>query len=76
MRIELTKGLDNNFYVPKNQYNRNNTRIMRIDIDGNRISESDYYMMGPRQVHITKDILLSDRVYATIANIAIGNKIV
>lgn len=76
MRIELTRGKNNEFYIPKKQYARNELRIMSVDLGSRRLKEDEYYMMGPRKVHINIELNESARIYATIMDIKRGNKVI
>lgn len=75
MRIELTKGINNEFYIPLYKSQRIYLRIISIDIDGDKVDKKDYYMMGPRKVHINIPLKESNRVYAKIMDIERGNRL-
>lgn len=75
MRIELTKGKNNEWYIPLKRYARNELRIMKVDI-GRTLNEDEYHMMGPRKIHINIEIPPTVRVYATIMDIKKGNKLI
>ena len=52
MRIELVRKNGNEFYFSNNYKYRMNARIISIDIDGTRVKQSDYKMIGPRGVKL------------------------
>lgn len=75
MRIELTKGKNNEWYIPIKRYARNELRIMKVDI-GRVLKDDEYHMMGPRKIHIDIDISPNIRVYATVMDIKKGNRMI
>ena len=52
MRIELIRKNGNEFYFSDNYKYRMNARIISIDINGTRIKQSDYKMIGPRGIKL------------------------
>ncbi len=73
MRIELVRKNGNEFYFSNNYKYRMNARIISIDIDGTRVKQSDYKMIGPRGVKLNRPIDSESRVYANVLPIRIGN---
>lgn len=73
MRIELVRKSGNEFYFSNNYKYRMNARIISIDINGTRVKQSDYKMIGPRGVKLNIPIDAESRVYANVLPIRIGN---
>lgn len=73
MRIELIRKNGNDFYFSDNYKYKMNARIASIDIDGTKVKQSDYKMIGPRAVRINRTIDANSRVYAIVLPITIGN---
>lgn len=75
MKLQLERDINNRFYINKNAYNYPILRIMNVYIDNRKLDESEYYMMGPRAVHINIPVEYPHRIFASIASIWKGNRI-
>jgi hypothetical protein len=73
MRLELIRKHGNEYHLPDNYLYKMNARIVSIDIDGTKISSSNYKMIGPRTIKMLNNNDNSSRVYATILPVQIGN---
>lgn len=76
IKIELERDKDNRFYIGYRQYNRMAIRIMDVYLDKRRLNRDEFYMMGPRAVHINIDVEYPHRVFASITSLKEGNKMI
>lgn len=75
MRIELSRGLNQEYEVPKDYFAYKYVRIMKIDLNGNTLDRSKYTVMGPRKVRINIPIDKNVRVFGTILDTQRGNRL-
>lgn len=73
MRLELIRKNGNDFYFSDNYKYKMNARIISIDIDGNKVNQSEYKMIGPRAIRMNRTIDANSRVYASVLPVRIGN---
>ena len=75
-KMQLEKGLGNQYYIKKTAYNYSILRIVDVYIDNKRLDREKYHMEGPRAVRLHIEAKYPHRVFASITSVMRGNRFV
>lgn len=75
MRIKLDRERNNLFVIPDFYIFKGKVRIMCIYEDNTILSQNEYQMIGPRKIKMLRTVPPLSNIYAKVAEIKVGNKI-